>query len=85
MQTMAGHTSAVCALASMLGGLLASASGEDRTVCVWEVNGSGRLARTLAGHTGAVCAVVSLPGGLLASGSKDTTVVVWRVADAVGQ
>ena len=78
------HRHTVKALASLPGGLVASGS-EDETVRVWEV-GSGRLVRALAGHTGSIHALAVLPGGLVASaGSYDGAVVVWRVADAVGQ
>ena len=59
------------------------ASGSlDRTVRVWETE-SGRLA---GGHTRrSVRALASLPGELVTSESGDRTVVVWHVANAVGQ
>ena len=57
----AGHTSDVRTLASLPGGLLASASCGN-TVWVWEVE-SGRLVRTLAGQIGAVNALAGLPRG----------------------
>ena len=82
MWTLAGHTRAVCALAVLPGGLLASGSG-DKTMRLWEVGG-GRLVPTLTGHTGVVMALAGLPGVLLASGSEDETVVVWRGTDCVG-
>ena len=83
LRTLAGHTSAVFALAGLPGGLLASGS-LDNTVRVWEVE-SGRLVRTLAGHTDFVRALSGLPGGLMASGSDDMTIAVWRIADAIIQ
>ena len=47
----------------------------------------GRLVRALTGHTGVICALsTTLPGGLvMASRSGDETVIVWRIADDVGQ
>ena len=86
LRSLAEHmySGPIFALASLPGGLVASGS-EDETVRVWEV-GSGRLVRALAGHTGSIHALAVLPGGLVASaGSYDGAVVVWRVADAVGQ
>jgi WD40 repeat protein len=57
--------------------LLASASGSDRTVKVWNPS-AGKCLKTLEGHSNNVMAVAWSIHGLLAIGSYDNTVKIWN-------
>ena len=72
--TLPGHTDAVCALAALPDGTLASGSW-DHTIRVWR---DGVCLRTLKGHSDSVTSLAVLPDGMLASGSDVLTVRVWE-------
>jgi WD40 repeat protein len=78
--TLAGHASAVRALAVLPDGRLVSGS-DDATVRLWEV-GTRTWTAVLTGHTGSVTALAALPDGRLASGSDDSTIKMWDVRAA---
>ncbi|MEV7581640.1 AAA family ATPase, partial [Streptomyces erythrochromogenes] len=86
LHTLAGHTSAVRAVATVigLGGIpLAVTGSEDGTVIVWDLATGERL-HTLTGHTREIRAVATVigPGGvpLAVTASGDGTVIVWDLA-----
>ena len=70
---LTGLTDAVCALAALPDGTLASGSW-DNTVRVWR---DDVCVRTLEGHRDSVTSLAVLPDVKLASGSHDKTVRVW--------
>ena len=80
--TLEGHADAVCILAALEMGRLASGS-MDHLVKIWDV-GAGLCVTTLVAHTGPVRAIAVLEAGRLASGSQDGTVTIWDVAIARG-
>jgi WD40 repeat protein len=63
------------------GRTLASASGGDAEIALWDVPGR-RLRRTLQGHQGGVRAFALSPDGgtLVSAGSVDATMLVWDLA-----
>jgi WD40 repeat protein len=78
MHTLAGHGGAVCAMAALPDGRLATGSC-DGTVRVWDV-ASGACSCVLRGHSREVSTLVAgLPEELLASGSEDGRVCLWDV------
>jgi len=68
-----GHTSGITSLGTLPNDYLASGSGGDFTVKVWNYN-TGSLVYNLTGHTSGVYALATLPNGNLAFGSGDYTV-----------
>ena len=76
--TLAGHASAVTALAfDASGATLASGAG-DGDVVLWDAVAGAGLAR-LRGHAGPVTGLVFLPGNAgLASASRDGSIRVWH-------
>ena len=77
LQTFAGHTGGVTALAVLPDGRALSGS-EDGTLRLWDL-ASGE-SRVLAGHTGGVTALAVLPDGRALSGSDDGTLRLWDLA-----
>ena len=81
-RTLTGHAEEVYGVAfSPDGTLLATGSGLDNTVRLWDV-ATGDCARTLTGHANSVLGVAFSPDGtLLATGSgPDNTVRLWDLA-----
>jgi WD40 repeat protein len=72
------HTSGVCSVGALPGGLFAS-GGHDGAVSIWS-EGTGAHVATLEGHAGAVLALAARPDGRLASASADKTIRLWDVA-----
>lgn len=80
---LAGHESAVQALAFTSANTLVSAAN-DRTVRVWDVPGR-RLRYTLTGHRHVVSSLAAVPGsGVVASGSWDGTIRLWDPVQGIG-
>jgi predicted 2-oxoglutarate/Fe(II)-dependent dioxygenase YbiX len=75
------HAGAVCALAPLRDGRLAS-GGEDDTLHLTRLPDFTRLARHH--HAGFVRGLAVLPGNLLASASYDTTVRLWPIEGSGG-
>jgi hypothetical protein len=76
LQTLVGHTGAVCALAvDRVHGNVYSGSA-DRTIRVWS-GVDGTHLRTLVGHTDEVHALAIGGNGNVHSASSDRTIVVW--------
>src|SRR5437667_33168 len=86
-----GHYISVTAVAYATDGATVASGGYDRTIKLWRV-ADGMLLRTLTGHQappsfyGKPAAIRSLAfspdGATLASAGNESTVKVWRVADA---
>ncbi|KFZ24532.1 hypothetical protein V502_00989 [Pseudogymnoascus sp. VKM F-4520 (FW-2644)] len=77
IQTLAGHSGWVEAVAfSPDGKQIATGSG-DNTIKLWDAS-TGSLQKTLAGHSGLVGAVAFSPDGKqIATGSGDNTIKLW--------
>jgi serine/threonine protein kinase len=74
-----GHTNTVKALAVSPNGRRALSGGDDRTLCLWELN-EGHERRRMAMHKGIVNGVAFTPDGRHAlSGSRDQTIRLWDV------
>ncbi len=80
--TFRGHAFPVNSVASTPdGSILASGSGAEERVVLWNV-AEGLPLRILPGHKkGASCLTISHDGRLLAAGCYDGTCRVWRIAD----
>lgn len=80
INTLAGHTDAVRAVAISPDGNQVISGAADKTVKLWDLR-TGRLIRTLAGHGDSVHAVAFLPDGKRAlSASDDKTIKLWDLA-----
>ncbi|MGW0810761.1 NB-ARC domain-containing protein [Nonomuraea sp. NPDC002799] len=78
VRTLAGHTGEVQQVAIAPGGTWLASASADRTVRLWNLDGSERA--VLAGHTGEVQQVAIAPDGTwLASASADRTVRLWNL------
>lgn len=84
LQTFAGHTETVYAVAVSPDGTHAATGSFDRTIKLWDLT-SGKEVRTFAtsgGHQGLVLFITFSPDGkLLASGGADNTAKLWDPAD----
>jgi WD40 repeat protein len=82
MQTLAGHSSWVNAVAFSPDGKQIASGSYDETIKLWDAR-TGDLQKTLAGHSSWVTAVAFSPDGKqIASGSYDVTIKLWVVANA---
>ncbi|NKY33921.1 WD40 repeat domain-containing protein [Nocardia speluncae] len=80
---LTGHTSTVNAVAfSPDGHTLATGSGSDNTVRLWDPATGEQIGEPLIGHTGSVVSVAFSPDSphILATGSSDDTVRLWDPA-----
>jgi WD40 repeat protein len=75
---VAGHASAVTAVAFAPGGSTLATGSKDKTAKLWDAATGGEV-RTFTGHTDALDAVAFSPDGTqLATGSDDGSAIVWR-------
>jgi WD40 repeat protein len=80
VRSLAGHTSAVKAVAIAADGRTIAAAAADNTVKLWDA-ATGRELRTLRGHAASVNSLAFSPDSrLLASASDDGSTVVWDAA-----
>ncbi|MCP4713109.1 MAG: TIR domain-containing protein, partial [Planctomycetes bacterium] len=78
LKTLSGHSADINAIAWNKNGSLLVSGGDDRTVKVWEKDGT--LLTTLKGHTAPVNHVAFHPDGkTVASAANDRTVRLWRL------
>ena len=83
IQTLAGHSRSVTAVAFSPDGKRIASGSDDQTVKVWDA-ATGDLEKTLAGHSRSVRAVAFSPDGKrIASGSNDKTIKLWDVAKSL--
>lgn len=80
LQTLAGHTDLVLAIAVLPDGKLLTCS-RDRTVCMWNPE-TGLCLLILLGHTKDVTTLAVLSDNTFASGSDDATVRLWNTSGA---
>ncbi|KAH8797868.1 hypothetical protein F5884DRAFT_825522 [Xylogone sp. PMI_703] len=77
IQTLAGHSDSVRAIAFSPDGKQIASGSDDRTIKLWDAT-TGDLQKTLAGHSDWVTAVAFSPDGKqIASGSDDWTIKLW--------
>ncbi len=80
MLTCKGHTECVTSIAfNINGSLLASSSGPDQTIRLWEVRNE-RCLKVLNEPGNPACIAFSPNGNLLASGSEDGNIRLWEVS-----
>jgi WD40 repeat protein len=83
MRVLAGHEGGVHGVALSADGRWAVSGSADKTVRVWDLNGS-QIPRVLVGHEGAVRGVaLSADAHRVVSCSYDKTVRVWELADSL--
>jgi len=83
IQTLAGHSGWVNAVAFSADGRRIASGSWDTTVKVWDAT-TGEVEKTLAGHSDGVNAVAfSADGRRIASGSWDDTVKLWDVVSVL--
>jgi WD40 repeat protein len=84
--TLTGHTQAVYAVSFSPDGDLVASGGADRTIVLSSVRTGRQVGSPLRGHQSDVNAVAFSPDGRsLASGGSDHAVIVWDLADRLGQ
>ncbi|KAK5202848.1 hypothetical protein LTR96_011230 [Exophiala xenobiotica] len=77
IQTLAGHSELVTAVAFSPNGRQIVSGSWDKTIRIWDAT-TGQVEKTLAGHSGAVDAVAFSPDGRqIVSGSRDNTIKIW--------
>jgi WD40 repeat protein len=82
-----GHTAMVTSIAVSPDGRLVASGSDDRSIRLWNVDGSGGLnwVRTLIGHSDKVTTLAfSRDGRWLASSGEDHQVIVWDVDSGTG-
>src|SRR5205814_2226043 len=85
VQTFAGHTGDVTAVAVTPDGRRAVSASGDATLIVWDL-APGAAERRLEGHTNRVSAVAVMPDGRHAvSASRDETLIVWDLASGTAE
>jgi hypothetical protein len=78
-RTLAGHETAVTALALAPDGSLLASGANDRTIRLWDPAGGAPLA-VLTGHEAGIADLAFNPdGGLLVSAGLDETVRLWQL------
>jgi WD40 repeat protein len=79
IQTLAGHSGMVLAVAFSPDGQRIASGSTDNTIKVWDAT-TGEVEKMLVGHSRTVKAVAFSPDGRrIVSGSKDRTIKVWDV------
>ncbi|KAJ2853397.1 WD repeat protein Lub1 [Coemansia erecta] len=74
LNTLAGHTSNICALSASKDGTVLVSGSWDKTAKVWV---DGQCRHTLKGHEQAVWAVLVLDDGSILTGSADKLICRW--------
>ena len=74
-----GHSGTVSCLAALDGDRLASSSGDDDPIIIWNLADSTHT--TLEGHTGKVSCLVALDGDRLASSGCMDSIIIWNLTD----
>ena len=83
IQTLAGHSDWVRAIAFSPNGKQIASGSDDKTIKLWDAI-TGDLQKTLAGHSDWVRAIAFSPNGKqIASGSDDKTIKLWDVAKSL--
>jgi WD40 repeat protein len=77
LNSFGGHLGPVQDSAFSADGRTLASAGQDATVKLWDVAGSGKLITTLSGHSDPVNSVAFSPDGTLASGGQDGALIFW--------
>jgi hypothetical protein len=80
IDTLAGHSQIVNAIALSRDGKILASGSQDRTIRLWDLT-TGKSIHTFEGHSlGVVSLAISPDGKILASGSGDGTIKLWDLA-----
>jgi WD40 repeat protein len=78
----ARHQGAVHAVAFNAKGTLCASGGDDRSICIWDVEKGTLLAKKSGAHKSMITSLSFTPSGTLVSAGRDRRLAVWEIKDS---